>query len=49
MGPNGGIFYYEINTVQDHMKKFMIQEALSFNHFDNPVDNNDSQNSSTLL
>ncbi|KAD2805114.1 hypothetical protein E3N88_38491 [Mikania micrantha] len=32
----GGIFNYDLDRVRDRMVKFVIQEALSFSHFDNP-------------
>ncbi|KAL8209283.1 hypothetical protein R6Q57_006015 [Mikania cordata] len=33
---DGGIFHYNVDEVRDRMAKFVIQEALSFGHFDNP-------------
>ena len=35
MGSNGGIWHYDIERVRDRMEKFVIQEALPFDHFDN--------------
>jgi len=36
MGGDGAIFNYDFNMVQDRMAKFVIQEGLPFDHFDNP-------------
>ena len=36
MDDEGRIFSYNFDRVQDRMTKFVIQEALPFNHFDNP-------------
>ncbi|KAL8250613.1 hypothetical protein R6Q59_034306 [Mikania micrantha] len=33
---DGGIFHHDIDIVHDRITKFMIQEALLFNHFENP-------------
>ena len=36
MGSGGEIFIYSVDAVQDRMAKFVIQNCLPFNHFDNP-------------
>ncbi|PWA85327.1 Zinc finger BED domain-containing protein DAYSLEEPER [Artemisia annua] len=35
MGVDGSLFVYEADRVRDRMEKFVIQETLSFDHFDN--------------
>ena len=32
----GGLWNFDLATVRDRMSKFVIQEGLSFSHFDNP-------------
>ena len=36
IGGDGGIWHYDVERIRDRMVKFVIQEALPFNHFDNP-------------
>ena len=36
IGGEGGLWTYDIARVRDRMAKFVIQEALPFDHFDNP-------------
>ena len=36
MDSSGEIFRYNVDLVHDRMAKFVIQQALPFNHFDNP-------------
>ena len=36
IGSNGRIWTYNVARVRDLMAKFVIQEALLFDHFDNP-------------
>ncbi|KAL8226154.1 hypothetical protein R6Q57_018711 [Mikania cordata] len=36
IGVDGGMFMYDVNVVRDRMSNFVIQEDLSFDHFDNP-------------
>ena len=35
IGDDDGIWHYDVARVQDQITKFMIQEALPFDHFDN--------------
>ncbi|GKD30339.1 hypothetical protein Tco_1241117, partial [Tanacetum coccineum] len=35
MGRDGGIFVYNSDLVHEQLASLVIQEALSFNHFDN--------------
>ncbi|GKE63432.1 zinc finger, BED-type, phospholipase-like, homeodomain-like protein [Tanacetum coccineum] len=36
MGRDGGIFIYNSDLIREQFSGLVIQEALSFNHFDNP-------------
>ncbi|GKB41406.1 hypothetical protein Tco_0886348, partial [Tanacetum coccineum] len=35
MGNDGSLWQYEADRVQDRIVRFVIQETLSFDHFDN--------------
>ena len=36
IGGDDGIWHYGVERIRDRMAKFVIQEALPFDHFDNP-------------
>ncbi|XP_076934561.1 zinc finger BED domain-containing protein RICESLEEPER 2-like [Bidens hawaiensis] len=36
LGKDGAIFRYNVKSVHDRMARFVIQQGLPFNHFDNP-------------
>ena len=36
MSNDGSVFAYNVDAVREQMAKFVIQQSLPFNHFDNP-------------